>query len=429
MTENSTQNPEPQKKVKGRWLAVTAMGISLIIDGNEGGIISGLFPMIRDAFGLSVSNLGILSTMAMVEGMIFGPLWAWIADRVGRKTILVWITGFWGVWTAVAGFSQNYTQLLILYAIGAIGTVASTPIIYSLISDLFESEEVGRAFGIFRFVISIASVIMTPLIGQFANIPVNGWRIGLYVMGGFSVLTGILMWIFVKDPRDSKTNQVSQPKSTKRISLDEVKQLLKIPTIRLMIPAMFLISMMVLFAYATTFLVDERGFTIQKANVLLGIHMLGFTISSLIGGFLGDFFERKNPKNGRVVLMIIYLAVYSGMSTLGLQITYPSELFYFVVWFLWGLAASIGYTGVVLPMVAKVVPSKIRSTAYALLQNIAQALGLALFVFIAGKIADATAIATALFFTISVPYLLNIVIWTLLLKTYPKDKERLQESI
>ena len=40
------------------------------------------------------------------------------ADKFGRKKVLVFVTGIWGIWTALAGLAQNYTQLLILYTFG-----------------------------------------------------------------------------------------------------------------------------------------------------------------------------------------------------------------------------------------------------------------------------------------------------------------------
>src|SRR5688572_24409339 len=95
---------------KGRWSSLTAMSFSFIVDGSESGLINTLFPVIRAALGLDLRALGLLTSISRFARMLFGPLWAMLADRYGRKRILVIVTGAWGIWTALAGLSQNFTQ-------------------------------------------------------------------------------------------------------------------------------------------------------------------------------------------------------------------------------------------------------------------------------------------------------------------------------
>ena len=128
-------------------------------------LITALFPVIREALGLSLSSLGILVSVSRVVAIVFGPLWGMAADRFSRKKILVFVTGVWGIWTAIAGLSQSFTMLIILYGIAAIGTVASWPIIQAVVSDMFASDERGKAMGILGGITALIAVISTPLIG------------------------------------------------------------------------------------------------------------------------------------------------------------------------------------------------------------------------------------------------------------------------
>ena len=102
-------------------------------------------------------------------------------------------TALRGGWMLAAGFAQSYAQLLVLYGIGVIGTVAGELISNGLVSDLFEPEERGKVYGTMRSITSGSSVLLTPLIGQLANVPNNqGWRIGMYLMGASGILAGLL---------------------------------------------------------------------------------------------------------------------------------------------------------------------------------------------------------------------------------------------
>src|SRR3712207_549107 len=142
-----SQEVAPIDVRKGRWGSLTAMEFSFVVDNTESGLVNTLFPVIRTALGLQLGALGLLVSLSRFARMLFGPLWAMLADRYGRKRILVVVTGVWGIWTALAGLSQNFTQLLILYGIGVIGTVASEPIANGLLADLFEERSEERRVG------------------------------------------------------------------------------------------------------------------------------------------------------------------------------------------------------------------------------------------------------------------------------------------
>ena len=104
-----------------RWMTVGVLSVLQAVENSEGGLINSLFPVIRADLGLSLGALGVLTSVGKFARMLMGPLWAMLGDRFGRKLILV-ATALWGVWMMGAGFAQSYEQLLVLYAIGVLGT-------------------------------------------------------------------------------------------------------------------------------------------------------------------------------------------------------------------------------------------------------------------------------------------------------------------
>ncbi len=417
MSEAVVSNPvqDEFKKPKGRWGGLLAMAFSFVVDNTEGGLINSLFPVIRDALGLNLGALGIFSSISKFARMIFGPLWAMVADKYGRKKILIFVTGVWGIWTALAGLAQNQTQLYILYTIGVIGTVASEPIANGIIVDLFASTERGKAYGSLRSITGLLSVFLTPVIGQLANIQ-DGWRYGMYIMGGMSILSGILIAIFLKEPRSQST----KTKADTAIDWKKAVALLNIPTIRLMAVMLLFVTSLVMFSFMVTFMVDVRGFTTADANIIFATFALGMIVSSFLGGLLGDWVERKNPDKGRIMLMQIYLLAFAVLTFLATQIAW-STTGYYVIWFITGLVFSIGFSGCVQPMVSNVVPSEMAGTAFALLFALIQGLISALLSLAMGFLADQFGLKAVMLWMISVPYALNAVFWFSFYKTYPKD--------
>jgi MFS family permease len=422
---------------KGRWLTVGVLSVLQLVENSEGGLINSLFPVIRADLGLTLGALGILTSVSKFARMLLGPVWAMLADRYGRKLILV-LTALWGVWMVGAGFAQNYTQLLVLYAIGVLGTVAGEPISNGLVSDLFKPTERGKVYGTMRSVTGAGSILLTPLIGQLAGIPNNqGWRIGMYLMGGIGVLGGILTWLFATDPRKAggiaatATADEPAPAASKeeRFQFAQVPRLLAIPTIALLAVQLIFITSLVLFAFQVTFLVDVRKYTTQEATILTSVFFLGFTISSFVGGLLGDWFARRNPRTGRIILMQLYLVAFAVTSFLAMQVDWGSRPVEYGIWLLFGLFGSIGFSGCVLPMVSSVILPQYRSTAFALLFSFVQGALAAILSIFLGELAQSFGLRPVMLWLVSIPYAINAVFWFAFYKTYPRDMERLQREL
>ncbi len=404
---------------KTRPAGLFAFAIGQVSDSAEGGLINTLFPVIMDALALPLGALGQLSSVSKFARMLFGTAWSILADRVGRKLILVLMTGIWGIWTAAAGLAQDYTQLLILYSIGAIGTVAAEPITNGILTDMYEDDERGKAYGLLRSVSVLAGLFITPLIGQLANIE-NGWRYGMFIMGGISVLTGILIAIFVKEP---PRRLVGGEEAT--FKMKDIGTIFKIPTVWLIAISLLLITSMVLFAFMVTYFVTVRGWTTPEAAILYTVFMLGFGISGFFGGVLGDIFEKRFGPKGRIMLMQLYLASFGIMGFLMTQIDWGHTFIFYVIVFLTGLVGSIGFSGCVLPMVGAILEPQYAATGFAVLFSFIQGLITAVYLLFLGPLATALGgLDKAILWMFVVPYLLNAVWWFVFYPFYPKDVAR-----
>jgi MFS family permease len=403
---------------KTRPMGLFAFAIGQVSDSAEGGLINTLFPVIAQALGLDVGALGILSSVSKWARMLFGTLWAIVADKLGRKLILVLMTGVWGLWTAAAGLAQNFTQLLILYAIGAIGTVAAEPITNGILVDMYEDDERGKAYGLLRSVSVLAGLFVTPLIGQLANVQ-NGWRIGMFIMGGISILTGLLIAVFVKEP---PRRVVEGDPDAGKFKMSDIGEIMKIPTVWLIAVSLLFITSMVLFAFMVTYFVKMRGWTTPQAAVLYTVFMAGFGISGFFGGALGDLFEKKFGPKGRVMMMQLYLVAFAVTVYLMTQIDWGHSPIFYVIVFLCGLVGSLGFSGCVLPMVGSIVMPQYAATAFAFLFSFIQGAITAIYLLFIGPLSKSLGgLDKAIFWMVVVPYAVNAVWWFTFYLTYPKD--------
>lgn len=399
----------------GRWRSLFAMSVAFIVDSQEGGLINVLFPVIMAALALPLSALGVLTSISRFARMIFGPLWAIAADKWGRKRILFVVTGVWGIWSILAGFAQNYTQLLILYAIGVAGTVGAEPIVQGMVPDLFKDEERGKAFGTIRSAAGFGALILTPLIGQLANIE-NGWRYGMFIMGAVAMFSGFLILVMVHEPKGA-----AGPGHASSFDLKAMGGLLRIPTVLLMAGTITLVTLLLLQAFFVTFFVKVRGFETSTAAILMTVWSGGFLISAFFGGVLGDWFDRRFGPKGRIMMFQLYCVAFAVMTFLTFQIDWGKGPIIYLIVFVLGLISAIGFSGAIAPMVSAVVPRALTATAFGLLFGLIQGLIGALLALAAGGLAESIGLSAVMFWALTVPYALNALYWFLFYPFYPKD--------
>ena len=423
---------------KGRLGATVSLGVSQSIDNTEGGVSRTFFPQITVAFGVGDAALGLLNAIGFFARMLFGPIWAIAADRFGRKRILLLVTGAWGLWTIATGFAQSWTMLLVLYSIALIGTVASEPILNGLLGSLYHSSERGKAFGTVRGISSAIGIVLTPALGQFGGNP-DGWRWAMFVMGGLSIFSGLLILLFVHEPKHvSQGNGEELKAEAGMFRLSDAAKLFKIPTLTLMAPRLLFVTSLILFGFVGTFWARNLGYGVTNASYLYTVMTIGMTISAFLGGFLGDLFARRFGDKGRIMLFQLYALLFAastfvmvGLASVfdpdvapgtGNAVTNTPSIPYFVIVFLTGLIFSWGFSGCVLPMVSRVCPKQLAATSFAVLFSLVQGLITAIYSLSAGAISQAIGnLQLTLVLFVSVPYVLNAIYWTVFYKFYPKD--------
>ena len=425
---------------KGRVGAAITLGLSQSIDNSEGGVSKTFFPQIMAAFQLTNTELGLLNALGHGARMIFGPLWAMVADKFGRKAVLFIVTGLWGLWTIGAAFAPSWEVLLIIYGISLVGTVAAEPILNGLLGSLYKRSERGKAFGTVRGVSAGLGFIMTPLLGQFGANP-EGWRWAFVTMGCLSLLSGILILFFVHDPKNVDSDDREDMKSDAGMfKLSDAGKLFKIPTLALMAPMLLLVTSLVLFGFQGQVWAVDLGYGVVNSSYLYTVMQIGMFISAFLGGWLGDRFQKWFGDKGRIIFFQVYAVSFGTIIALTMYFAHwwdsdvspladpkapptndPSFMYYVMV-FLMGLIFSWGFSGCVLPMVSSVAPVQLSATAFALLFSFVQGGINVIYSFGVGIVATAIgSLPTTILWGAAVPYFLNAIFWFVFYKTYPKD--------
>lgn len=148
---------------------IAVMGISSITPA---------FPGIIKYFGISPQQVGWLIAAFTLPGIFLTPVSGILADRFGRKLVLVPSLFIFGIAGFLCSFMRDFHSLLALLFVEGIGAAGLSSINITLIGDLYTGEKRTTLMGYNASILSIGTAAY-PALGGF--IAAFGWQYIFYL--------------------------------------------------------------------------------------------------------------------------------------------------------------------------------------------------------------------------------------------------------
>lgn len=173
-----------------RWvvLGIVMMGTFMAI--LDSSIVNVALPRMMSTFGVNRDQIEWVSTAFMLASAVAMPLVGFMVTRMGHKWLYLLSLGLFTVGSASCAFAWNLDSMIVSRVVQAIGGGAIQPVGMSIISELFEPRERGRALGIWGTGIMVGPAI-GPTLGGYLTDWFN-WR----VIFSVNLLPGILTLAF-----------------------------------------------------------------------------------------------------------------------------------------------------------------------------------------------------------------------------------------
>ena len=173
-----------------RWLLLTLAGIQFthILDFM---IMMPLGPQFTRIFGISNAQFGLLVSAYTLSAGLSGLLASAGIDRFGRKRLLLWLYGLFGLATLACGLAPTYGWLMAArIAAGVFGGVLSA-LSQTVVADVVPFERRGAAMGVVMTSFAVSTVAGVPL-GLFLAAHWS-WHMPFFAIAAF---VGVL-WLFI----------------------------------------------------------------------------------------------------------------------------------------------------------------------------------------------------------------------------------------
>jgi MFS family permease len=267
-------------KVEYATLFATFAGWAL--DGMNVMIFSFVIPTLISLWGLTRGQAGLLGTTALVVSACGGWLAGVAADRYGRVKILQVTILWFAVFAFLSGFTNSYSQLMIVRALQGLGFGGEWAVGSVLIGETIRAQHRGKAVGIVQSgwaigwgLAALSYAVVFSLFG-----PATAWRV-MFWIGLMPALLVFYIQKHVPEPAVFRNSGAARlaPGSLRRALEIFSPQMLRIT----LMAALLAVGVQGGYYAITTWL----PLLLQTGQGLSVLHTGGYLSMVIVGSFLG----------------------------------------------------------------------------------------------------------------------------------------------
>ncbi len=272
-----------------------------------------LLPFIKKDLNLTLTNIGFLTALLSISGIILSLPAGYLGHKFGGLKILSLALLFYGAGFISVGFSPTYWFLILSFLIAALGFGIFHPIAFSLVAKWTDPKNIGRAMGDFTAIGDIGRIAISSSI-TFIIVAI-GWKNTAFSYGFLAFLFLFLIFIF------RKNNNIPSPEE-KKISMN-MWQIMK--------NKKFIYALLTNFFdnLASSAILIFLPFLLLKRNIspsFLGLFTSAFLVGNLIGktglGRLADKFKNTTVFIVAEFFMAVFIFLLTTAQTQFLIIFY-----------------------------------------------------------------------------------------------------------
>ena len=253
-------------------------------------IIPSIYPIVKDKFGFSFAQIGIITLVFQMTSSILQPFTGLYADKHPRPYALSIGMCFTLVGLLLLAFAENYFLILLAVSVVGLGSSVFHPTA-SRVAQMASGGKKSLAQSIFQVGGNGGSAI-GPLLAAIIILPFGQHAISWFALA--ALLAAIIMVRLGVWYKARLTYVVNHPQKQPLLNTHISK--------RMKYWALFILIMLVfskyfytacITSYFTFFLIDKFGVSVQTSQLCLFVFLAAFAIGTVAGGMLGDKFGRK----------------------------------------------------------------------------------------------------------------------------------------
>jgi FSR family fosmidomycin resistance protein-like MFS transporter len=243
-----------------------------------------LFPWLKEAFGVSYTQLGLLLTIFFVVSCAVQTASGFIVDRFGPRPVLVAGLALIGLAALGYALSPSYAVMALCAAVAGVGNGVFHPVDYTLLNAKVHKTRLGHAYSVHGITGSLGWALAPALMVPVAI--AAGWRAALFSGAAVAFLVlAVIVW-----QRDRLQLVVAKPapKLLEGRAAEGAFDFLRLPAVWMCFGFFFFYAgaLSVVQTYAPEAARQLHGVPVHLAAACLSVYMVGSAAGMVGGGFL-----------------------------------------------------------------------------------------------------------------------------------------------
>ena len=291
------------KKAPSHTRLIIGIGIAWLFDAMDVGMLSFVIAALHKEWQLSTVEMGWIGSVSSIGMAVGAILFGMMADRFGRKAILILTLLVFSIGSGISAFATGYGIFLVLRFIIGAGLGGELPVASTLVSESVPVEKRGRSVVLLESFWA-AGWLLAAIISYFV-MPLWGWRVAIFATG----LAGLYAFYFREGIHESRAfKKVARPGLIKTLTT-----LWRPPYVRSTL-MLWIVWFMVVFSYYGMFLWLPSVMVLKGFSLINSFgYVLIMTIAQLPGYFVAAWLIEKW---GRKTVLSLFLLGTAG-SALG----------------------------------------------------------------------------------------------------------------
>ena len=289
----TAEDPEPNPKQARRTILLLSACVALVMTGF--GIIMPVFPRRLAEMGAGVEILGLMTMAFMLAQFISAPLMGSLADRFGRKPIILLSLAAFAAANLGYLLVSSVEAFILVRALQGALSAGLYPAAMAMVGDLFPQEERARWVGVVS-ASYMAGFIFGPAIGGFMY-DAFGFGAPFTISAVVASLGFVTVVVLVPETR---ARHVRDQERRRKVEATEKESFwASLPRPLTIFGALLLIDFITVFAFAfiepemVFYFYDDLGWTTAQFGIVIGVYALVTAAGQLVAGPISDRFARK----------------------------------------------------------------------------------------------------------------------------------------
>jgi MFS family permease len=177
------------------WVLVGLLWAVAVLNYLDRQLLVNMARPIKADLDIANERFGLFSSMFLWVYGVCSPFAGYLADRVGRKPVIVASLGIWSSATLFTGFVTSFEEMLVARALLGVSEAFYMPAAVALIVDHHAARTRSRATGLHLSGVYVGS-ILGGLGGWLAE--EQGWRFGFVLFGSIGVAYALFLVVVLK---------------------------------------------------------------------------------------------------------------------------------------------------------------------------------------------------------------------------------------